>query len=71
MCIVVDDMSTDESPKIAKIYEKRYPDNFLLLKMKEKGHEGGARNEGIDYPLPCEYYMFVDSDDFLKDNNVL
>lgn len=43
----------------------------MAIKLDKKGHEGGARNKGIDYPIDCEYYMFVDSDDFLKDNSVL
>ncbi len=71
VCIVVDDLSTDNSPKIAQIYAKRYPDRFRFITVKQKGHEGGARNAGIDYPIDCEYYMFIDSDDFLIDNNVL
>jgi glycosyltransferase involved in cell wall biosynthesis len=39
--------------------------------MNEKGHEGGCRNMGIDYPIDCEYYYFIDSDDYLYDNEVL
>ena len=39
--------------------------------MDKKGHEGGARNKGIDYPIDCEYYMFIDSDDFLKNDEIL
>jgi glycosyltransferase involved in cell wall biosynthesis len=26
ICIIVDDVSSDKSPNIAKIYEKRYPE---------------------------------------------
>ena len=62
-CIIVDDMSTDNSDKIAEIYSRRYPDKFTFLRMDYKGHEGGARNKGIDYPIDCEYYYFMDSDD--------
>jgi hypothetical protein len=39
--------------------------------MDKKGHEGGARNKGIDYPIDCEYYYFVDSDDYLYSQDVL
>ena len=71
VCIVVDDLSTDNSFKIAQIYAKRDPEHFIALKMDKKGHEGGARNKGIDYPIDCEYYMFIDSDDFLKNDEIL
>lgn len=70
-CIVVDDLSTDNSDKIAEIYAKRYPDKFTFLRMKEKGHEGGCRNYGIDFPINCEYYYFIDSDDLLYSEHSL
>lgn len=71
VCIVVDDLSTDDSFKIAQIYAKRDPEHFIAIKMDKKGHEGGARNRGIDYPIDCEYYYFVDSDDYLYSQDVL
>ena len=71
MCIVVDDMSTDNSDKIAEIYAKRHPDRFRFIRLGAKGHEGGARNAGIDFPVDCEYYYFVDSDDYLRDKDCL
>lgn len=43
----------------------------MAIKVDKKGHEGGARNKGIDYPIDCEYYYFVDSDDYLHDKDVL
>ena len=42
-----------------------------FIKLKEKRHAGGARNEGLDYPIDSEYTWFIDSDDYLYDKNVL
>lgn len=70
-CIIVDDLSTDKSDRIAEIYAKRYPNKFTFLRMEEKGHEGGCRNKGIEYPIDCEYYYFIDSDDYLYTNESL
>lgn len=69
--IIVDDVSTDNSDKICSIYAKRYPDKIIFHQLKEKGYAGAARNYGLDYPLECKYIMFVDSDDWLYDNDVL
>ena len=33
ICIIVDDLSTDRSPDIAKIYAKRYPDRFRFVQL--------------------------------------
>ena len=42
-----------------------------FIRLKEKRYAGGARNEGIDYPIDSEYTWFIDSDDWLYDENVL
>ena len=69
--IIVDDLSTDLSDKFCEMYSRKYPDKIAFIKMKYKGHEGGARNTGILYDIQCEYYMFIDGDDFLYNNNCL
>lgn len=71
VCIVVDDLSTDNSPKIAQIYAKRYPDRFKFVQLEKKGYAGAARNRGLDYPTDSEYTWFMDSDDWLYDKDVL
>ena len=71
VCIIIDDMSTDGSDEIAMSYAKHYPDRFVFVKMKNKGFASAARNIGIDYPIRAEYLKFIDSDDWLYDNNVL
>ena len=70
--VIVDDLSTDGSDKFCEMYSRKYPDKIVLLKMKDKGHEGGARNMGINYKkILSRYTYFVDGDDMLYNNNVL
>lgn len=38
---------------------------MVVLRAETKRYAGGCRNIGIDYPLDCEYYYFMDSDDYL------
>ncbi len=64
--ITVDDMSTDKSYEILKKYETEYPDIVKVIKVKEKGHAGGARNEGISI-AKGEYIGFVDADDWVDE----
>lgn len=63
--VIIDDMSTDNSKDIIK----KYP--FTLIELKEKRYNGGARNVGIDYPIESKYTLFLDSDDWFFDKNVL
>lgn len=61
--IVVDDGSTDDSIDIIKDFDvKFYHSNGL--------HAGGARNIGLDN-ASGEYVVFLDSDDYLANENVL
>lgn len=65
--IFVDDISTDDSVKIAKRMLKK---PHKVIELKSKRLSGGARNVGI-----CEatgdYIVCIDSDDWLKDDYVL
>lgn len=69
--IIVDDMSTDTSVEtVEKYVDKR----IHLIKNKRKRYNGGSRNVGIEYALDYldfDYFAFLDSDDFWKDENVL
>lgn len=69
--IIVDDMSTDTSVETIKSYK----DNRIhLIQNKRKKYNGGSRNVGIDYALnnlEFDYFAFLDSDDWWKDDNVL
>lgn len=70
-CIVVDDMSTDNSAEIAEIYQKNYPEKFRLVRMDHKACAGGCRNTGLQQGIRSKYTYFVDSDDYLYDKNSL
>ena len=64
--IFVDDLSTDNSVEIAKKYTNK------VVKLKQKRYNGGARNEGYLYvSQDSDYIYYVDSDDWLADNEVL
>lgn len=67
--IFVDDCSTDNSVKIAKTLLKP-PHRVIAL--KQKRYNGGARNEGYLYVNnDVDYIYYVDSDDWLINNNAL
>lgn len=69
--IIVDDCSTDTSIETIESYN----DNRIhLIRNKRKRYNGGSRNVGIDYALDnlkFDYFCFLDSDDWWKDNDVL
>lgn len=67
--IFVDDMSTDDSVKIAKSLLKP---PHKVIELKQKRLNGGARNEAyLHLSNDVEYVWYVDSDDYLKDEYVL
>jgi len=61
--LFIDDGSTDNSIKIASKYDVK------ILNSNRK-RAGGARNKGIDN-AQGEYILFLDSDDYLYNNDVL
>ena len=74
--IIVDDMSTDTSIQTIEEYRSKeeYIDKIHLIKNKRKRYNGGSRNVGIEYALTnfdFNYFCFIDSDDWWKDNKVL
>ena len=66
--IAVNDGSKDNSLKILKKYEKKYP-QLLKVYDKENGGLSSARNYGID-KSKGEYLFFVDSDDCILPNSL-
>lgn len=67
--IFIDDMSTDNSVKIAK--ELLKPPH-KVVELKQKRLNGGARNEAYLYLSDdVDYVYYVDSDDWLYSNDVL
>ena len=67
--IFVDDMSTDNSVKIAKSLLKA---PHKVIQLKQKRLNGGARNEAyLHLSKDVDYVWYVDSDDWLYDKNSL
>ena len=67
--IFVDDMSTDNSVKVAKGLLKP---PHKVIELKQKRLNGGARNEAyLHMDEDVDYVWYVDSDDWIKDKYVL
>ena len=62
--ILVNDASPDNSIKIMREYEEKYPEKIIIIDSKENLKQGGARNLGIE-AAKGEYIGFVDSDDWV------
>lgn len=63
--ILINDGSTDDSKVIIDKYMNQYK-NIILIDKKNEG-VGKARNDGIK-KASGEYIIFVDSDDYIKEN---
>lgn len=69
--IFIDDMSTDNSVDIAYKYVEKLTD-IIIVKLKQKRYNGGARNEGyLHLSDNVDYVWYVDSDDWLYDEYAL
>ena len=64
--VLIDDGSTDTSGEICDDYQKRYPDIFRIVHKKNEGLLL-ARRSAIQI-AKGEYFIFVDSDDFVEEN---
>lgn len=67
--IIVDDMSTDNSPKILEEITKRNP-HCYFIKDSRKKYNGGTRNACVGL-AEGEYILFADCDDYFYKNNAL
>ena len=63
--IFVDDASTDGTFERLKEWEKKYPENILLIACEKNGKQGTARNIGMSYARG-DYIGFLDSDDWVE-----
>ena len=61
--IAVDDASTDDSLKILREFEKRYPGRVKVIASPENRRQGGARNLGLR-EAQGRYIGFMDADDW-------
>ena len=71
--IIVDDMSTDTSVETVENYVEK-DKRVHLIRNNRKRYNGGSRNVGIEYAsknINFDYYLFLDSDDWWKNENVL
>ena len=71
--IVIDDMSTDTSVQTIENYIHK-DNRITLIQNTRKKYNGGSRNVGIEIAQEYrvfDYYCFLDSDDWWKDENVL
>ena len=71
--IIVDDMSEDTSVNTVIEYQKNDKRIHLIQNIRKR-YNGGSRNVGIEYALnnlEFDYFAFLDSDDWWKNNKVL
>lgn len=61
--LIVDDGSSDSTPELADMYERRWPGNVRAIHQVNKGH-GGAVNTGIANATGM-YVKVVDADDWV------
>lgn len=66
--ILVDDGSKDNSLDICYDYQKKYPDNIVVLTQSNSG-QAVARNNGLRH-AKGKYINFLDSDDYISDNTL-
>ena len=66
--ILVDDGSNDSSPLICDEYSSKF--SFIHTIHKSNGGQADARNVGLEVSKG-DYICYIDSDDFLSNNNVL
>lgn len=62
--ILVNDESKDNSLKIIKQYEKKYPQSVIIIDKKNGGH-GSTINEGLKIATG-KYFRVIDSDDWVN-----
>ena len=63
--LLIDDGSTDNSGKLCDEYAQNY--SVITTYHKQNGGLSSARNYGI-YKAKGEYYCFIDSDDYIRDD---
>ncbi len=67
--ICVDDASSDDTQSILKLYAQRYPHLIKALYNRENLGSGPSKDRAIKV-AQGDYLMFVDSDDYVKDDYV-
>ncbi|KXV15502.1 hypothetical protein CR51_03230 [Caballeronia megalochromosomata] len=62
--VMVDDGSPDDSARIIKKWQRKYPDNIKYVR-KENGGQASARNLGLEFATGS-WVTFIDPDDFVS-----
>ena len=65
--VAVDDASTDDSLKILREFEKKYPGRVKVVASPENRKQGGARNLGLK-AAEGRYIGFMDADDWVVED---
>ena len=65
--IAVDDASTDDSLKILRKFEEKYPGRVKVVASPENRRQGGARNLGLR-EAQGRYIGFMDADDWVVED---
>ena len=63
--IMIDDCSTDDTWNKLTAIEASYPESVMIIHCDENGHQGRARNIGLQYAT-APYVGYVDSDDWIE-----
>ena len=63
--IMVDDCSSDHTWDRLAAIEAAYPESVMIIHCDENGHQGRARNIGLQY-ASAPYVGYVDSDDWIE-----
>jgi len=69
--ICIDAQSTDETHKILKKYEQKYPDKIAVYKNEKRKYQIENTKFGVSVSDPNSIIVTVDLDDWLANNNVL
>lgn len=68
--IFVDDMSSDNSYEIIRELKENSWQQIKIIRNESKRYNGGSRNVGLT-KATGDYILFIDSDDWLKNDEVL
>lgn len=68
--LIGDDASVDNTQDILKSYKEKYPE-IIELKLSEKNMGSLCNSNRLLDGLQCEYFTFLDGDDFWEDENRL
>ena len=63
--IIVNDASSDNTREIAEKYQRRYPNNIMVINNDVNRGPSYSRNIGLSH-VNAEFVNFIDSDDYIS-----